>query len=312
MPFPAFDPLLPGDQPGEAGSALEEPRLAALIGEGHRGKTVLVTGGATGLGRSICLEFGRMGCNVAFCFVGMPGRDVREQALRLQDAGFSVLHLAYHNAPGKPAKLVNVPLEDFYRGLDWLKRQPGIDADRIGIVGYSKGAEAGLLVATRYPGIRAAVLAVDNQQPLINVRSMSSYVDSVLGQRRFTAALMAVFAAIALGLAVIGLYGVIAYTVAQRQREIGVRLALGADPAGIRRLVLRRGVRLAAAGLLVGLLAAVGLSRVIERLLFGVTPFDAATLLSVPLVLGTIALLASWLPARRASRVDPASTIRVE
>ena len=81
MPFPAFDPQLPGEQPGEAGSALEEPRLAALIGEGHRGKTVLVTGGATGLGRSICLEFGRMGCNVAFCFVSMPGRDVREQAI---------------------------------------------------------------------------------------------------------------------------------------------------------------------------------------------------------------------------------------
>ena len=81
MPYPAFDPLLPGEQPGEAGSALEEPRLAALIGEGHRGKTVLVTGGATGLGRSICLEFGRMGCNVAFGFVSMPGRDVREQAI---------------------------------------------------------------------------------------------------------------------------------------------------------------------------------------------------------------------------------------
>ena len=81
MPFPAFDPLSSGEPPSEAGSTLEEPRLAALIGEGHRGKTVLVTGGATGLGRSVCLEFARMGCNVAFCFVGMPGRDVREQAL---------------------------------------------------------------------------------------------------------------------------------------------------------------------------------------------------------------------------------------
>jgi 3-oxoacyl-[acyl-carrier protein] reductase len=73
--------MSPRSQPGEAGSILEEPRYSPLIGEGHRGKTVLVTGGATGLGRSICLEFGRIGCNVAFCFVGMPGRDVREQAL---------------------------------------------------------------------------------------------------------------------------------------------------------------------------------------------------------------------------------------
>ena len=81
MPYPAFGPLTPRSQPGGSGSVLEEPRYSPLIGEGHRGKTVLVTGGATGLGRSICLEFGRIGCNVAFCFVGMPGRDVREQAL---------------------------------------------------------------------------------------------------------------------------------------------------------------------------------------------------------------------------------------
>jgi len=91
---------------------------------------------------------------------GGLGEDPKAQALLLQAQGFSTLHLAYHNAPGKPAKLVNVPLEDFYRGLDWLKRQPGVDASRIGIVGYSKGAEAGLLVATRYPGVRAVVLGM--------------------------------------------------------------------------------------------------------------------------------------------------------
>jgi dienelactone hydrolase len=85
---------------------------------------------------------------------------MRAQALLLQAQGFSTLHLAYHNAPGKSAKLVNIPLEEFYRALDWLKRQPGVDAERIGIVGYSKGAEAGLLVATRYPGIRATVLGM--------------------------------------------------------------------------------------------------------------------------------------------------------
>ena len=85
---------------------------------------------------------------------------LRAQALLLQGQGFSTLHLAYHNAPGKSAKLVNIPLEEFYRALDWLKRQPGVDARRIAIVGYSKGAEAGLLVATRYPGIRATVLGM--------------------------------------------------------------------------------------------------------------------------------------------------------
>ena len=91
---------------------------------------------------------------------GGLSKHVREMALLLQAEGFSTLQLAYHNAPGKPAKLVNIPLEDFYKGLDWLKRQPGVDANRIGIVGASKGAEAGLLVATRYPGIRAAVLGM--------------------------------------------------------------------------------------------------------------------------------------------------------
>ncbi len=91
---------------------------------------------------------------------GGLGRDMRALALLLQAEGYSTLQLAYHNAPGKSAKLRNIPLEDFTRGLDWLKQQPGVDAARVGIVGYSKGAEAGLVVATRYPGIRAAVLGM--------------------------------------------------------------------------------------------------------------------------------------------------------
>lgn len=91
---------------------------------------------------------------------GGLSKDMRAQALLLQSVGFHTLQIAYHNAPGKTARLGNVPLEDFYRGLDWLKARPEVDASRIGIVGYSKGAEAGLLVATRYPGIRAAALGM--------------------------------------------------------------------------------------------------------------------------------------------------------
>jgi len=91
---------------------------------------------------------------------GGLAKDVQAEALLLQAQGFSTLHLAYHNAPGKSAKLVNIPLEEFYRGLDWLKRQADVDASRLAILGYSKGAEAGLLVATRYPGIRAAALGM--------------------------------------------------------------------------------------------------------------------------------------------------------
>lgn len=91
---------------------------------------------------------------------GGLGKDIGAQALALQAEGFTTLQLAYHNAPGKSAKLKNIPLEDFYKGLDWLKKQRGVDVGRVGIVGYSKGAEAGLLVATRYPGIRAAALGM--------------------------------------------------------------------------------------------------------------------------------------------------------
>ncbi len=91
---------------------------------------------------------------------GGLGSDMRALALLLQAQGYSTLQLAYHNAPGKSAKLKNIPLEDFKRGLDWLKGQPGVDAGRLGIVGYSKGAEAGLLVATRYPGVRVVVLGM--------------------------------------------------------------------------------------------------------------------------------------------------------
>ena len=91
---------------------------------------------------------------------GGLGKDMAALAVLLQAEGFSTLQLAYHNAPGKPAKLKNIPIEYFTRGLDWLKKQPGTDPARIGIVGYSKGAEAGLLVATRYPGIRAVALGM--------------------------------------------------------------------------------------------------------------------------------------------------------
>lgn len=91
---------------------------------------------------------------------GGLGRDMRALALLLQAEGYSTLQLAYHNAPGKSAKLKNIPIEDFARGLDWLKTQPEVDGSRLGIVGYSKGAEAGLIVATMYPGVRAAVLGM--------------------------------------------------------------------------------------------------------------------------------------------------------
>ncbi len=129
---------------------------------------------------------------------------------------------------------------------------------------------------------------------------------------RLYALLIAVFAAAALALAVIGVYGVMAYLVAQRQREIGVRLALGASPSSIRGLILWRGVQLAAAGTVAGLIGAAALGRLLGSLLFGVSATDLTTYLVVPLVLGATAFVACWIPARRAMRIDPILAIRQE
>ena len=111
-------------------------------------------------------------------------------------------------------------------------------------------------------------------------------------------------------LAALGVYGVMAYSVSQRQREISVRLALGAEPRLIQRMILAQGGKLAAAGLGIGIALSVLLGQLLSKLLFGVTPFDPPTLVAVPAVLGAVTVIASWVPARRAQRLDPVAVIR--
>jgi ABC-type antimicrobial peptide transport system permease subunit len=117
---------------------------------------------------------------------------------------------------------------------------------------------------------------------------------------------------VALALAVIGLYGVLAYAVTQRQREIGVRMALGAQRRDVLSLVVGHGMRLVLVGICIGLAAALGFSRVLQTLLFGVEPSDPLTFSVIPLLLAAVALFACWLPARRAARVDPIEALRCE
>ncbi len=160
--------------------------------------------------------------------------------------------------------------------------------------------------------LRQAVWAVDPDQPVSRVRTMEDVVAASISETRFYGSLLGAFAALALGLAAVGIYGVMSYAVASRTREIGIRLALGAQRGGIFRLVMARGARLAAFGIALGTGGALAATSGLEKLLYGVTPTDAATLASVAVLLAFVALLACWLPARRAMCVDPAIALRYE
>ncbi|MEP6495018.1 MAG: ABC transporter permease [bacterium] len=146
--------------------------------------------------------------------------------------------------------------------------------------------------------------------PVADIRSMSQIVSRSTSREQFNTLLMTVFALSALALAAIGIYGVMAYAVQQRTREIGVRLALGAEPASVRRMVVFQGLRLAILGVAIGVGAALALSRYMSTLLFGVEARDPWVFVGVPLLLAVIALLAVWIPAGRASRIDPLGALR--
>jgi putative ABC transport system permease protein len=162
------------------------------------------------------------------------------------------------------------------------------------------------------PQIRGAFQAVDPGLPVFNVRSMESIIGGSLATRRFSAELVAAFAVLALLLTSIGIYGLLAYLCGQRSREIGIRMALGAQPADIRTMVLKQGAQLAGGGILAGLLLAAAAAPLLTALLYGVRPLDPVVFLAVPLVLLGVSLLASYIPARRAMQVDPMIALRHE
>lgn len=159
--------------------------------------------------------------------------------------------------------------------------------------------------------IRAAIRSVDPTIPVFSVTPMTDYIGRLTAPARFTMWLMGVFAASALTLAVVGIYGVMSYLVTQRTREIGIRLALGAGGRDILRLVVGNGARLIGAGIVIGVAAAVALQRLVSTLLFGVTAADGASVVAV-IVLATVALMACYVPAVRATRVDPLRALRYE
>jgi predicted lysophospholipase L1 biosynthesis ABC-type transport system permease subunit len=224
-----------------------------------------------------------------------------------------------------------------YEGL--LRKEPNVTTEIVGVVGnvLKNGLDAKVqseIYTPPQPGyewpseIHVVVRASGAPQPLLpvlrglvtelepaaalEVATLESKLAASVAQPRFAAATLLCFALVALALAATGLYGVLSYNVSQRRRELGVRAALGASRGDLVRLVLRQGLAVTAAGLLLGVAGAAALSRLLERLLFGVTPLDAVAFALAPAVLVPVALAACLLPARRAAGVEPSEALRSE
>jgi putative ABC transport system permease protein len=160
--------------------------------------------------------------------------------------------------------------------------------------------------------VRREVSAVDREQPVFNVRSLEQVMADSISRQRFQTLLLGAFATTALLLAAIGVYGVVSYSVSQRTGEIGIRIALGARPRDVLRLVIGQGLILTVLGMALGLAGALGVTRLMAGLLFGVSANDPLTFGVIALLLTAVALLAALVPARRAMKVDPPAAIRNE
>ncbi|HEX8140385.1 MAG TPA: ABC transporter permease [Pyrinomonadaceae bacterium] len=193
------------------------------------------------------------------------------------------------------------PLPEFY--------EPQLQAPSWGTSLVVRSASDPASVAA---AVRAEVRRMDADLPVYNVKTMRELASESVAQPRFRTLLLAIFAAVALLLSGVGLYGVMSYWVTQRTREIGVRMALGAQASDVLRMVVGQGMMMAVVGVCVGLVASLALTRVIHSLLFGVSTTDPLTFAAVPLVLCVVAFLASYIPARRATRIDPMIALRYE
>jgi ABC-type antimicrobial peptide transport system permease subunit len=204
-------------------------------------------------------------------------------------------------------------------GVVGTVKQYGLDVDgRIAIYRPSPGLMQYQVVRTSLEpgGVAAAMMreiqSVDPTIPVFDVQTMHARMSDSLARQRFASTLLGAFAVFALILAMVGVYGVMSYLVTQGTHEIGVRMALGAERRTILGMVVRQGMELTVVGVLIGLVFALGLSRVMATLLFGIGARDVATFAVVPILLIVVALVACYLPARRATRVDPQVALRVE
>jgi ABC-type antimicrobial peptide transport system permease subunit len=162
------------------------------------------------------------------------------------------------------------------------------------------------------PALRNVVQRADRDLPIIDIRTQQEQIDANMQIERTFAALTAGFGVLALALACVGIYGIMAYSVANRRNEIGIRLALGAQPRQVRGMILRESTWLAIAGIVAGVGASLMLTRLVKSMLYGIQPYDPLTMAGGILILLAVALAASWIPARRAARVQPMEALRHE
>ncbi|MGH9768528.1 MAG: FtsX-like permease family protein, partial [Blastocatellia bacterium] len=217
-------------------------------------------------------------------------------------------------APGPPwLTVVGVVKDVPQRGLesepghDWYfpySRLPSLDAC---LLLRTSGDRMSLASA-----VRGQISAIDKDQPVTAIKTMNEVIASTTAPRRFNTLLLAIFAAVALTLAATGIYSVISYSVTQRTQEVGIRMALGAKPGDVVRLILKQGMALTLVGVAAGVLGALAAARVMSGLLYGVTATDPVTFTAISLLLTIVAMLACYLPARRAARVEPIAALRHE
>ncbi len=233
--------------------------------------------------------------------------------------------ISYSDDPRVWLTIVGVVGHTMHEGLDAEKRvqvyRPMAQAGRPAMT-YAVRTTGDPMAALG--GVRSAMKEIDPDVALANINTMDDLVSLSTGPRRFTMVLLAVFSLLAAGLAALGLYGVMAYTVAQRAKELGVRLALGATPGSVQHMVMQQGMRLALVGVSFGLVAAFVLTSLLkaldansaldtaDQLLFKVSPHDPLTFIVIPVLLVAVASFASWLPARRATMLDPVEALRGE
>ena len=206
-----------------------------------------------------------------------------------------------HNGVRAPVKT------KFYRPSEQFHRSTGFPIRAMSLVVKTDGDPLALV-----PAVRAAVRSLDANLPIAAVRPMTDVVAASIQTHRLAGLLLGVFASVALVLSAVGIYGVLSYLVSRRRIEIGVRIAIGAQPGDVVRLILMRGLGLALLGVMVGSASGVLLARLMASLLYQVQSFDAVTYAAVPTVLMAVALAASYLPARRATRIDPIEALRAE